>query len=128
MNWGQCNASCGIGKQQRIRGCTGNSNTLKCEGKQVDERDCPHNVECVPEWNWAPWEDCTCTSIYTTRHRLCKLKDTTIDESRCQNANALVDHVRKRCEKPNRPDHCKVSVNKTFFAFLFFIELLAFDF
>ena len=72
---------CGVGKQRRMRGCSGTGD-LKCPGKEVDIREC-NKGPCVPQWEWTPWEECTCTSLYKSRELVCTLMGKMVRDSEC---------------------------------------------
>ena len=90
--WGKCDATCGIGKQRRLRTCTTPKpqfGGLPCDGISEEWRECKSVVPCAVDggWSvWSIWSKCsvTCGDGVQVRLRYCNNPSPTFGGRNCK--------------------------------------------
>ncbi|KAL4230559.1 Thrombospondin type 1 repeat-containing protein [Mactra antiquata] len=78
-NWDGCSASCGLGRQSRIRTCSNPRPAFGgqlCFGLPEETRQCSVGIDCPVDGSWSPWSawtncDATCGLGGQARARTC---------------------------------------------------------
>lgn len=78
-SWTPCSATCGLGRQDRLRNCSSssyNNNAKMCTGARVESRSC-YLMDCVTPQGWSSWSNwtsCSRTCGYgiQVRSRFCR--------------------------------------------------------